>query len=251
MKANILLIDDNAEILEFIEDSLVAEYNILKTQDPLQVEDLLHTNVISLIISDVMMPVMDGFELCHRLKSSLEWCHIPLILLTAKNTLSSKIEGLETGADAYIEKPFSPRHLKAQISNLLANRDMIRNYFASSPLAHLKSMASNRADEMFLEKINHIIVTNLNKPELDVKHLAEVLCVSRPTLYRKIRSISNLTLAELITLARLKKAAELLANGNYRVSEVSNITGFSSPNHFSRTFLKEFKMSPSTFIKNL
>lgn len=251
MKTTVLLIDDNAEILEFIEDSIIAEYHVLKTQDPEQVESILRTHSVGLMISDVMMPVMDGFELCRRLKSNVEWCHIPLILLTAKNTLTSKIEGLELGADAYIEKPFSPRHLKVQIKNLLDNRNLIRNYFVQSPLAHLKSMANNHADELFLEKLNHIIITNLDKPEFHIQNLAEMLCMSRPTLYRKIRSISNLSLVELITLAKLKKAAELLAEGTYRISEVSNITGFSSPNHFSRTFFKEFKMSPTAFIKSL
>ncbi|WP_256005522.1 response regulator transcription factor [Pedobacter deserti] len=251
MNATILLIDDNPEILEFIEDSIAAHYQVLKTQQPMLVEDILRGNPVDLIISDVMMPDLDGFELCRQLKSSMAWCHIPLILLTAKNTLTSRIEGLETGADAYIEKPFSPRHLLAQIKNLLENRDTIRNYFASSPLSHLKSTAGNNADEQFLARLNDAITSNLDNPGFDIQSLADLLCISRPTLYRKVRSASNLTLTEIITLARLKKAAALLSEGTYRISEVANITGFSSPNHFSRSFFRAFKMSPSTFIKNL
>lgn len=251
MNALILLIDDNAEILEFIEDSLVKDYDIIKTQDPSKADFILKRNPISLIISDVMMPVMDGFELCKRLKASTQWNHIPLILLTAKNTLLSKIEGLEIGADAYVEKPFSPRHLKAQIASLLTNRTMIKAYFSRSPLIHFKSIANNREDELFMERLNQVIIENMENSDLHSEHLAEALFISKPTLYRKIRLITEVSLVELITVARLKKAAELLASGEYRISEVSNITGFSSPNHFSRTFLKQFKMSPTTFIKSL
>lgn len=250
MKPTILLIDDNEEILEFIEDILQYDYKIIKMTDGFQALETLKTEAIQLVISDVMMPVLDGFELCKRIKSNLEYCHIPVILLTAKNSLLSKIEGLELGADAYIEKPFSPRHLKVQIGNLISNRMMIKEYFANSPLVHIKSMASSKADEVFLEKLNDIIIRNLDQGILDGGHLAEMLNLSKPTLYRKIKAISNLTLNELINLARLKKAAELLAEGTYKVFEVSNFTGFSSPNHFNRVFFKQFKMSPSSFIKS-
>lgn len=246
----ILLIDDNAEILEFVEEILGEEYQIIKMTDAQQALETLQSTSIQLVISDVMMPVMDGFEFCKKIKSNIETCHIPVILLTAKNTLMARIEGLELGADAYIEKPFSPRHLKVQIANLIANRNMIREHFANSPLVHMKTMANGKADEDFLERLNDIIIQHLDRTELDAGYVAEMLNVSKPTLYRKIKAISNLTLHELINLARLKKAAELLAEGRYRVFEVSNITGFSSPNHFNRIFLKQFKMSPTTFIKS-
>src|SRR5688500_8237504 len=119
-----------------------------------------------------MMPVMRGFELCKKLKSSVHYCHIPIILLTAKKTLDSRIEGLETGADAYIEKPFSPKHLQVQIDNLLANRNKLKEFFANSPLAHIKSIAYSRADEEFLEKLNDVIDDNIKNPDLDVEDLA-------------------------------------------------------------------------------
>lgn len=250
MQPTLLIVDDNTEILEFVEEILGEEYQIIKMTDATAALETLRTSSVQLVISDVMMPVMDGFEFCKRIKSDIECCHIPVILLTAKNTMMSRIEGLELGADAYIEKPFSPRHLKAQIANLIANRNMIREYFAKSPLVHMKSMASGKADEAFLERLNDVIVQHMDKTELDGEYLAELLNLSRPTLYRKIKAISNLTLNELINLARLKKAAELLAEGHYRIFEVSNITGFSSPNHFNRIFYKQFSMSPSSFIKS-
>lgn len=249
MRPTLLIVDDNKEILEFVEEILGEEYHIIRMTDARQALEVLATTSVQLVISDVMMPVMDGFEFCKRIKSNLEYCHIPVILLTAKNTLMSRIEGLELGADAYIDKPFSPRHLKVQIANLITNRNMIREYFASSPLVHMKTMAGNKEDELFLEQLNDIIVQNLDNQQLDGEFLAETLNMSRPTLYRKIKAISNLTVHELINLARLKKAAELLAEGRYRVFEVSNITGFSSPNHFNRTFFRQFNMSPTSFMK--
>ncbi|UYQ91455.1 response regulator [Chitinophaga horti] len=249
MLPTILIVDDNKEILEFVEEILGDQYHILKITNGQQALELLSSTTVQLIVSDVMMPVMDGFEFCRRIKSDLEHCHIPVILLTAKNTLVARIEGLELGADAYIEKPFSPRHLKAQVANLLANRGMLREYFVNTPLIHIKSMASGKADEQFLERLNDIILQHLDNAQLDGELLAVELNMSRPTLYRKIKAISNLTVHELINLARLKKAAALLAEGNLRVFEVAHITGFSSPNHFNRIFAKQFSMSPTAFMK--
>jgi DNA-binding response OmpR family regulator len=249
MRPTLLIVDDNKEILEFVQEILGEEYHIIQLTDARRALDVLATTSIQLVISDVMMPVMDGFELCKMIKSNLEFCHIPVILLTAKNTLMSRIEGLEVGADAYIDKPFSPRHLKVQIVNLITNRNIIRDYFTTSPLVHMKSMAKSRADELFLEQLNDIIVQHLDNQQLNGDFLAEMLNMSRPTLYRKIKTISSLTIHELINLARLKKAAELLAEGNYKVFEVSNITGFSSPSHFNRSFFRQFSMSPTSFMK--
>ncbi|GAA0537330.1 response regulator transcription factor [Chitinophaga japonensis] len=249
MRPTLLIVDDNKEILEFVQEILGAEYDVIQTTDARKALEVLATAAVQLVISDVMMPEMDGFEFCKMIKSNLEYCHIPVILLTAKNTLMSRIEGLELGADAYIDKPFSPRHLKVQVANLIANRNMIREYFAHSPLAHIKTMAGSKADELFLEQLNDIILQHLDNLQLDGEFLAEALNMSRSTLYRKIKAISNLTIHELINLARLKKAAELLAEGTYRVFEVSNITGFSSPNHFNRIFFRQFGMSPTGFMK--
>jgi AraC-like DNA-binding protein len=195
-----------------------------------------------------MMPVMDGFQLCKRIKSSFEHSHIPVILLTAKNTIQSKVEGLELGADAYIEKPFSKEHLQAQIASLISNRSMIREYFASSPLVHIKSMAHSKADERFLELLNETIYKNMEDIDLDVEKLARILNMSRITLYRKIKAISNLTPIELINITRLKKAAELLAEGEYKIYEVADMAGFSSQSNFARNFHKQFNMTPTDYM---
>lgn len=248
MKPVLLVVDDNEEILEFIEDELNEKYTVIKALNGQEAVDKLKQEVVQLVISDIMMPVIDGYELCKIIKTNFEYSHIPVILLTAKNTLQSKIEGLETGADAYIEKPFSPEYLRVQIANLLSNRAKIKEYFVSSPLVHIKSMAHTKTDELFLEQLNDAIINNLEDPELDVEKLAKLVNMSKPTLYRKIKSISDLTPNELINIARLKKAAELLLEGNYKIYEVADMTGYSSQTIFGKNFLKQFGMTPSDYL---
>lgn len=247
MKPAILLVEDNEEMLEFLADDLNEAYNVKTADNGREALDVLHREVIQLVISDVMMDVMDGFALCKAIKTTFEFTHIPVILLTAKNSLQSKIEGLELGADAYIEKPFSPEHLHVQISNLLSNRENIKEYYAKSPLVHIKSIAHLKTDEIFLEKLNEVIFSNLEDEDLDVEKVAKIMNMSKASLYRKIKLISNLTANELINLTRLKKAAELLAEGEYKIYEVASIVGYSSQNNFGRNFLKQFGMSPSAF----
>ncbi|MEO6230731.1 MAG: response regulator [Ferruginibacter sp.] len=248
MKPTILIVDDNEEILEFLEGELNEKYFIAKAPDGKEALSVLKEEVIQLVISDVMMPVMDGFELCKTIKTNFEYSHIPVILLTAKNTLQSKIEGLENGADAYIEKPFSPEFLRVQIANLLLNRAKIKDYFVSSPLVHINSMAHTRTDELFLEKVNEAIFSNLEDTTLDVEKLAGFMNMSKPTLYRKIKSISDLTPNELINITRLKKAAQLLVEGNYKIYEVADMTGYGSQTNFGRNFLKQFGMTPTDYL---
>src|SRR5688572_7884811 len=248
MKAFLLLVDDNEEILEFLEHELNEKYTILKALNGQEALEQLKENAVQLVISDVMMPIMDGFELCRIIKTNFEYSHIPVILLTARNTLQSKIEGLEMGADAYIEKPFSPEYLQVQIANLLTNRNKIKEYFASSPLVHIKSMAYSKADELFLEKINETILKNLGDTELDVEKLARFMNMSKPTLYRKIKSLSDLSPNELINITRLKKAAELLVEGNYKIYEVADMVGYASQTNFGRNFLKQFGMTPTDYL---
>jgi len=242
-------VDDNEEILDFISEELSEKYTILKAFNGKEALDILQEEAVQLVVSDIMMEVMDGFELCRRIKTNFEYSHIPVILLTAKNTLQSKIEGLEIGADAYIEKPFSPEHLQVQIANLISNRNKIKDYFANSPLVHIKSMAYSRADEVFLEHLHEVIQKNLENTELDVEHLAKMMNVSRPTLYRKIKAISDLTPNELIHVSRLKRAAELLATTDFKVYEVADMVGYHSQNNFGRSFLKQFGMPPTEYQK--
>jgi two-component system, cell cycle response regulator len=249
-KEIILLVDDNEEILEFIMDDLSEKFGVLTAKNGFEALEILENEIVHLIISDVMMPEMDGFEFCRRIKSSIEFSHIPLIMLTAKDTLESKIQGLELGADVYVEKPFSPEFLQVQASSLIANRNKIKTYFSSSPLLHLKTIAHSKTDEQFLEKIQGIIDNNISNPDLDVEHLASQMYMSRPTLYRKIKSISNLSPNELINISRLKKGAELIKQGALKIYEISELIGYSSQTHFGRVFSKQFGMSPTEYANS-
>ncbi|MDR6567336.1 Helix-turn-helix domain-containing protein [Chitinophaga ginsengisegetis] len=250
-KPLILLVDDNEEILSFIADDLEDKYKVITARDGQAAMLLLQEQPVQLVISDVMMPVMDGFELCRIIKSDFVSSHIPVILLTARNTMQSKIEGLELGADAYIEKPFSPEFLQAQIASLLSNRHKIKSYYASTPLVHLRSMAYTSADEQFLEKLNDLINQHLNNIDLDVEQLADFMNMSRPTFYRKIKAISDLTPHELINIARLKKAASLLSTGSYKVNEVAELCGFASLTNFGKNFQKQFGILPSRYVAQI
>ncbi len=244
----ILLVDDEEEILDFLERILKNKYTVFKVESGQLALNILANEAVQLVISDVMMPDMDGFELCKAIKSNFEFSHIPVILLTAKNTIQSKVTGLELGADAYIEKPFSKEHLLAQIASLITNRSMIREYFAHSPLVHIKNLGYSKADERFLELLNETINKNIEYEDLDVEKLANILSMSRITLYRKIKSISNLTPIELINTTRLKRATELLAEGDYKVYEVADMVGFSSQSNFARNFHKQFNMTPTDYM---
>ena len=248
MNPLILLVDDNAEILDFIETNLKDTYEIIKAYDGQEALSVLTAHPVQLIVSDVMMPVLDGFELCQKVKSNLEFCHLPFILLTAKNTMQSKLEGLELGADAYIEKPFSPKHLKMQIVILLTNRNNIKEHFINTPFSLLKSISHTKEDERFLEKLNTIILEHIQEEELDVELLAKYLNMSRPTFYRKIKAISNLTPNELINITKLKKAAALLEEGNLNISIISELVGYSSAKIFVSNFQKQFGITPSEYL---
>lgn len=249
-RPTILIVEDHEEMKNFVGEEINQLYNVLTARNGVEGLEIVKQESIQLLISDVMMPVMDGFSLLKTIKNNLEYSHIPIILLTAKNTLQSRLEGLESSADAYITKPFSMEILVAQITNLLNNRLKMRNYYFKSPVAHMKSMAYTKADEKFLEKLHDIIDNHIADVDLDVDQIAGFMHLSRPTLYRKIKAISDLTPNELITISRLKKAAELILQGHMRIYEISEAVGFSSQSYFSRAFSRQFNMAPSQFAKN-
>ena len=248
-KAQLLVVEDNEDLLSFITTEMASHYTILKAVNGEEALKIIHNENIQLVISDVSMPVMDGIEMCKKIKTNLETSHIPVILLTAKNSLKSQIDGLEVGADAYIAKPFSMDYLKVQANNLIENRRQIMNYYASSPLSHIKSIAHNKTDEKFLKKLDDEILKNINDPELSVESLAEIMNMSRSTLYRKIKDITNLSPNELINIVRLKRAAELLLNENYKMYEIAEMIGYKSQTSFGRNFQKHFNMSPSDYVQ--
>lgn len=243
----LLIIDDNEELRTFLQQQLASQYHIVLADSGEEALAMLATHRVNLIVSDVMMPGMDGFELSRRVKQELETSHIPLILLTARANIDAKIEGLETGADVYIEKPFSVDFLCAQINSLLLNRDKLRQRFINQPFVSSVTIATSRADRELLAKMDAVIAQNLAEPEFSIDHLAGELCMSRSTLFEKIKNVSGLTPNNYIRLTRLKKAAEYLSAGEYQINEVCYLVGFSSSSYFTKCFKKQFGVLPTEF----
>jgi len=249
-RSKILLVEDNLDLLDFVSKELREEFIVIKATCAEEAMESLEKESVQLIISDVMMPGISGFKLCERIKTTIETSHVPFILLTSLSALNAKIEGLECGADAYIEKPFSIDYLKLQILNLLKNRKHIQEHFSSTPLAHIRSFANTNTDVVFLKNLEDLIHENITNHELSVEIIAEKMNMSRSTLYRKIKELSNLSPIELINISRLKKAAELLRTNEYKIYEVSDMVGYNSVTSFGRNFQQQFKMTPTEYIKN-
>lgn len=245
----ILVTEDNYDMRNFILDKLQSLYAVEAASNGEEALQILEHKRIDLILSDVMMPVMDGLELCNRVKSNLEYSHIPVILLTAKNDLESKIQGLEQGADAYIDKPFSFKYLIAQIATLLRNREKEREAFIQKPFMPIHSMEMSKADKQLLNRMLEIVEENLSDAEFNVEKMADILCMSRSTLHRKIKALSGQSSIDFIRTVKLKKAAELIQAGEYSIGEISEKIGIQSPAYFSKLFLKQFGISPSEFAK--
>lgn len=247
----ILLVEDHTDILKYIAQELEDEYFILKANDGIEALELLEKHPVQLVVSDIMMPRMDGLELCRSIKSDLSYSHIPVILLTAKSSVDSRIEGLGVGADVYIDKPFSMSHLEIQIKSLLRNRKLVKEHFARSPLSEIRGVAYSKTDVTFLEQLTNGISARLSDSALDVEALSQAMNMSRPTLYRKIKALTNMTPSALIALYRLKYAAELLAARQYKINEIAFMVGYNSPANFTRDFQKQFGITPSVYIKGL
>lgn len=248
-KPFILIVEDEREMCHFIANTLNEKYNVLIAYNGSEAMEIVKSNYINLIVSDVLMPVLNGYELCKSIKSNLDFSHIPIILLTASASLNARIEGLECGADAYLEKPFSIELLLAQINNIFRNKEVANKNFMNSPFTHYKTIAVNKMDEDFMKQLHAIIVKHMAEPELSVEMLAGSMRMSISTLYRKVKAITELNTNEYIRLYRLKKAAEMLASQKYRINEVSYLVGFSSPSYFTTSFQKQFGISPTQFLK--
>ena len=194
------------------------------------------------------MPLMNGFELLKRIRKNELFCHIPVIMLTVENSLETRIKGLEYGADAYIEKPFSTHHLQATVDNLINRRETMRKRYLGNPLKQeADSIVSDRDQEWFAH-VTELIQNNIHEPEISIDTLASDLNLSRSSFQRKIKGLTGLSPIEFIRLIRLKKAAELLSTGNYRVNEVSYMVGFNKASYFSSLFKKQFGVLPKDFI---
>lgn len=243
----VLVVEDSPEMLSFVVKQLSGEYEVLTAGNGVEALDVLKENTVNLIISDIVMPEMDGLELCDHLKSELDYSHIPIILLTAKTNLQSKIEGLKLGADAYIEKPFSVEYMRVCVSNLLNNREKLRASFANSPFVQTNTMAMTKADEAFLKSLKEVIMDNMQNPDFSLDDMANLLNMSRSSLNRKIKGVLDMTPNDYIRLERLKRAAQLLKEGECKINEICYMVGFNTPSYFTKCFLKQFGNLPKDF----
>lgn len=247
--ASVLIVEDNKDMLAFVARQLSPLYHVITAENGIEALKVLEHEYINLVISDIMMPEMDGLELCEHLKSNLDYSHIPIILLTAKTTLESKIEGLEQGADAYIEKPFSVEYLRVNVANLLSNRERLRRRFIESPFIKADTMAQTKADEVFIQKLNEYVSQHLDNTDLVIDDMAEAMNMGRSNFYRKLKGVLDMSPNEYLRLIRLKKAAQLLKDGRYGIVEISYMVGFNSPSYFSNCFKKQFGVLPKDFMQ--
>jgi len=244
----VLIVEDNYEMQSFIAKQLNKLYHVVSAYNGEEALHILDKEYIDVIVSDIAMPKMDGYELLKKVKSDIKYSHIPVILLTARTSLESKIEGLSQGADAYIEKPFSIDFLLVQMSNLLESRKKLKNSFINSPYLYSNSITLTKADEEFMEKVNDVVEQNLDNIEFSTGQLSYAMNVSHSSLLRKIKGISGLTVNEYIRLIRLKKAALLLEENKYRINEICTLIGFNNPSYFTKCFYKQFGVLPKDFI---
>lgn len=246
-KPVMLVVDDDDDMRNFIASNFHSSYNVLTANDGNDGLQKLKLADVGVIVSDWMMPNMDGAEFCRRVRQNQDTSHILFIMLTAKTDDESKTEGMNVGADAYIEKPFSMNYLEACIRNLLSRRKLLMEKFANTPSEPISHIANNPVDDALLNKMNAIIEENIDKPELNVNFIASQLHISRSSLFAKIKALTDTTPNEMIQIVRLRRAAQLLREGAYNVSEVAFLVGFNSSSYFTKCFQKQFGVRPSEF----
>jgi len=245
----ILVVDDNPDITAFISHSLAVSYHIDIADSASKALTMLDNKVYHLVISDIMMPEIDGITFVKRLKNDINYSHIPVILLSAKIQNATKVEGLLSGADVFIEKPFSMTFLKAQISSLLQNRKYLLENFHASPLSSYSSLATNAHDEVFLTQLNAEIEKHLSDEQFNVESLVDIFKISRSNFQRKLKAISGTSPGDYVRNYRLKRACTLLIESDYRINEVAFLVGFSSASYFTKAFIKAFNLTPKEFIQ--
>ena len=243
----VLVIDDNADIRHYVKSLLVKEFRVLDASDGATGIRLAMKYVPDVIVSDVMMPGMDGIECCRRLKGELQTCHIPVILLTACSLDEQRIQGYDGGADSYISKPFNSQLLLSRIRNLIANHKQLKQFFGDNQSIEKESVSE--LDKDFVTRFKTLVGEKMKDPELNVEDLGRDMGMSRVQLYRKLKSLTNYSPNELLRRMRLKKAASLLAASDMTVAEIAYEVGFSSPSYFTKCYKEQFGESPTDFLK--
>jgi signal transduction histidine kinase/ligand-binding sensor domain-containing protein/CheY-like chemotaxis protein/AraC-like DNA-binding protein len=247
-KYQLLIAEDNDDVRKLLVDTLIDDYHIVNFSNGLLAMQHLQNELPDLIISDVMMPEMDGITFCSQVKKQESTSHIPFILLTAKASVTHQVDGLSNGADVYLSKPFSPQVLALNIKNLLKAQEVMREKFSQKMVLQPSNLSVVTPEEKFINKLLQIIEDKMGDPDFDVNVLVNEIGMSRTVLYKKVQSLTNFAVADLIKQMRLKKAAELFKQTTFSISEVAYMVGFNDRKHFSKEFKKQFDLTPSEYI---
>lgn len=253
-KYKLLVVEDHADIRLYLRVLFSATYNIIMAENGEEGVRMARKEIPDLVITDVMMPVMNGFECCRILKEDLKTCHIPIILLTALTDDENIVKGIELGADDYILKPFNPEILRTKVKRLIKSRTELKRIYTKLLMPSITVNGSQEEntetiiiEDPFITQILNIVNENLQNPEFNVKKLAEMLNMSQPTLYRKVKQLTNFTIIELVRGVRLKRSAELLRSRKYNVQEVAEMVGYNDISTFRKHFVDFYGTTPSTF----
>ena len=247
--ASVVIVEDNSEVRNYIAELLADEYNVIEAVDGIEGYDLVIEHKPQLVLSDVMMPRMDGFELCQKIKSNDTVSHIPVLLLTAKGTPQDQLFGARKGADAYLTKPFEPELLMENVRLLIASRKRLSDKFSHKVVLEPTDAVIQSEDGKFLEQAIKIIEKNMSNTGFDPEKLASELAMSTSTFYRKIKKLTEKTPGEFIKHIRLKRAAQLLKETNLTVSEIIESVGYQDIKNFRRNFKQEYHVTPSDYRK--
>lgn len=245
-----MVVDDDSEVAYYLEMLLGSDYQVVCRFNAESALEAITENAPDLILSDVVMPGKDGYWLCREIKESLQLCHIPVILVTAKTTIENQVEGLNVGADAYVTKPFEPHYLMALIKSLLNNREKTRSLLSrSTQTDKMDENVLSPQDNMFMTELYHLMESELSNPGLDVTRMTQLLKISRTKFYYKVKGLTGENPSVFFKTYKLNRAAELLKEGKYTISEIADMTGFNTLSHFSKSFKQQFGIPPSEYLK--
>ncbi|MNV24328.1 Response regulator MprA [compost metagenome] len=244
----ILLVEDHTDLAELFKNKLLESYHVIIAHNGQEALEYIRNNPIDMVISDIMMPIMDGYELCKHLKSNPKTKHIPIILMTSYDTIANKIKSYELAANGYINKPFSMQELLAKMGSLLKNKATLRHYYSQTEPLRIKEEA-NSQEETFILKVQEIIVRNIAENNFSVHQLAQEMRISRTQLYLLLKKITDLTPTDFIIKVKLDYAKTLLKDPSFSISEIAYKLGYSNANYFSKQFKDFFGITPSHYRK--
>jgi DNA-binding response OmpR family regulator len=249
-RKKVLVVDDDTDIIHYLRELLNPYYEVLSRFDADAAYQVIKEEAIDLVVSDVVMSGTTGYELCRLIKENIQISHIPVILLTAKTTVGDQVQGLDSGADAYVTKPFEPQYLLALIQSQLKNREKIKDILSkATDVETLEEDTLSPQDSAFMTELYQLMENELANSELDVSRMTEMLHISRTKFYYKVKGLTGENPSVFFKRYKLNRAAQLLLERKYNISEIADMTGFSTLSHFSTSFKKQFGVSPSEYVK--